>query len=88
MTPEIVLAELGDLNPDAILFDNMSSALVAVGRVGAGDLVAVYSQRRIFQQLLLDGLSREDAEEYFANKIASLSGGPNTPVILLDLVEE
>lgn len=88
MTPEIVLAELNDLNPEAVLFDNMHTALVGIGRIGTADPVAVYSQQLIFRKLLLDGCSREDAEEYFASKLISMSSGPNTPVIICDLAEE
>ncbi|NDD53111.1 hypothetical protein EBZ39_04390 [bacterium] len=88
MTSETILAELNDLNPEAVLFDNMHTALVGIGRIGTADPVAVYSQQLIFRKLLLDGFSREDAKEYFAGKLISVASGTNTPVIICDFTEE
>ena len=86
MDTETLLAELNDKNPEAIFFDNMHAAIVGVGYVGHHDPVVVYSKRKIFDQLLSDGFSQEDAEEYFA-KFSGVWAGENTPVILDDILE-
>jgi len=87
MEPKSVIDQLGDLNPDAYLFDNMDSALVGIGYRAHKDPVAVYSQARIFERLLTDGLSEEDAAEYFTGKFIGIWAGENTPVILFDMTE-
>lgn len=83
-----VLAEIRDLNPDAVLLDNMDDALIGVGRVALGDAVAVYSQARIFAKLVRDGFSSEEAETYFQEKLAECANLLHAPVILQDNVEE
>jgi hypothetical protein len=87
MDTQSVLDQLGDLNPDAYLFDNMTSALVGVGYIGHKDPVAVYSKTKIYEKLLADGLSAEDVEEYFLSKFVGTWAAEHTPVILDDLKE-
>jgi len=76
-----------DENPDASIFDNMVDALVGYGKIGHTGPVAVYSKQKIFAKLQRDGLSIEDAEEYFG-KFVNLWAAENTPVILEDMSEE
>ena len=80
-----IKAELNDLNPDAVFFDNMDSALVGVGYISNADPVPVYSKAAIYSKLLADGLSQEDADEYYAGKFVSFRSGEQTPVIIDDL---
>lgn len=87
MDSHSVAATLGDLNPEAVLFDNMDVALIGIGYVGHHDPVAVYSKAKIYEKLLADGLSQEDAEEYFSGKFTNAWAGEYTPVILDDLSE-
>lgn len=82
------LAELSDLNPEAILFDNMNSALIGLGYIADEAPVAVYSRAKIYAKLLSDGFSREDADEYYAGKFVALRAGNLTPVIVDDFQEE
>ena len=86
MDTDIILAELNDRNPDAVLFDNMNLAIVGVGTIAHHDPVAVYSKRKIFERLFADGFSEEDAEEYFS-KFSGLWAGEKTPVIIDDILE-
>jgi hypothetical protein len=83
-----VLAELADVNPEAVLFDNMDCALIGLGYIAGDGPVAVYSRAKIYAKLLADGFSREDAEEYYSGKFAALHAGNLTPVIVDDLQEE
>ena len=84
MAPQHVLAQLGDLNPDAALFDNMNNALIGLGYIGNADPVAVYSRTKLYDQLLADGLSQEDADEYYSGRFVSYFVGALTPVIVDD----
>ena len=86
MEIDVILAELNDRNPDAVLLDNMRDAIVGLGTVGHHDPVAVYSRRRILDKLCAHGFSSEDAEEYFS-KFSNLWAAENTPVILDDILE-
>jgi hypothetical protein len=83
-----IVAELSDLNPEAVLFDNMNSALIGVGYISDSGPIAVYSKAKIYSKLLADGLSREDADEYYGGKFVVLRAGDMTPVIVDDLQEE
>ena len=87
MEPQSVIDQLSDLNPDAHLFENMNAALIGIGRAGHKDPVAVYSKSKIFVKLLSDGLSEEDAAEYFYGKFVNAWAGDNTPVIIDDATE-
>jgi hypothetical protein len=87
MEPQSVIDQLGDLNPDAYLFDNMHSALIGVGYIGHQEPVAVYSKAKIYEKLLADGLSEEDVEEYFSSKFVGVWAAEHTPVIIDDLME-
>lgn len=87
MEAQTILATLNDLNPDAVLFDNMDSAIVGVGYIGHMDPVAVYSRAKIYEKLLADGLSEDDAEEYYSSKFVNRWCAENTPVIIDDTTE-
>jgi|LakMenEpi03Aug12_release.lakeMendotaPanAssembly.Ray.scaffolds.fasta_scaffold728550_2 hypothetical protein len=90
MTAQVhrILAELSDLNPEAVLFDNMDVALIGVGYIADKEPVAVYSRAKMYAKLLSDGFSREDADEYYAGKFVAVRAGDLTPVIVDDLQEE
>lgn len=88
MSPKNVVALLSDVNPDAHLFENMNNALIAVGQFGLNEPVAVYSRAKIFEQLLSDGFSPEDAEAFFVNNLSTVWRDENTPFILDDIVEQ
>lgn len=84
MEAKSIIAHLVDMNPDAVLFENMDCAIVGVGYVGEYDPVAIYSRARIFAKLRADGLSDEDAEEYYDAKCVCRRANVNAPVILDD----
>jgi hypothetical protein len=87
MDAKRVLDQLSDLNPEAVLFDNMNSALIGVGYISDAEPVAVYSKARIYNKLLADGLSPEDANEYYTGKFVAVRAGAHTPVVLDDMQE-
>lgn len=83
-----ILAEIRDLNPDAVLLDNMDEALIGVGHIALGEAVAIYSQALIFAKLMRDGFSAEEADTYFQEKMTECSRLLHAPVILHDVIEE
>lgn len=87
MDPQRVIDQLSDLNPDAIMFEDMSAALVGLGYTGNNDPVAVYSKDKLFTQLFAAGMSAEDAEEYYVGRFLASCVGPNAPVIIDDSCE-
>jgi hypothetical protein len=89
MDPQRVINQLSDLNPEAILLDNMEDALIGIGYIGPADPVAVYSKARIYSKLLELGLSQEDADEYYTVKFVApvAYAGAHAPVIVDDLQE-
>ncbi|NDD52917.1 hypothetical protein EBZ39_03415 [bacterium] len=86
-TSKNVLAQLLDLNPDAVLFENLDSALIAPGLSAVNEAVAVYSRAKIYSKLMRDGMSLDDANEYFISYCLSHNYGKNTPIIIDDLQE-
>ena len=87
MDAKRVLNLLSDLNPEAVLLENMNLALIGVGYIADADPVAVYSKALIYNKLLSDGLSPEDADDYYTGKFVSVRAGDHTPVILDDTEE-
>lgn len=88
MAHQKFINQLSDLNPDAVFFENMDEAIVGIGYVGGQDPVPVYSRAKIYEKLLADGFSAEDADEYYAGKFFTRRAGPATPVIIDDLAQE
>lgn len=88
MTAQTVRATLSDLNPDAVLFDGLDAALIGFGGIAHNEPIAVYSKAKILEQLMADGLSIEDADEYFSFNIVGAWAGPHTPFIFDDVAEQ
>lgn len=80
------LEERADWNQSTyITFDGLDDALVGTTTDG-GVWRTVYSQDGIINTLMeRDGMSREDAFEYFHFNIESLHVGDNTPLIMEDI---
>lgn len=85
MNAQRVIDQLSDLNPDAVLFDNMDSAIIGLGVIGNNDPVAVYSRRLIYAKLMLDGFTEVETEDYYQNTFVGGAATKNTPVILDDI---
>ena len=82
---------LTDENPDAIIYDGMDDALIGVYR---GDLarqdmqgtaIAIYSYVKFIQIYIeRDGMSEEEAIEFFDYNVDGLILGKNQPIIIDD----
>jgi len=80
-----LIKKLRILNPDAILLDDMDSAIIGLASVGVFGPVAVYSKRKIYETLRDTGVSQDDLDECYAGRCLSTWGGEHTPAILDDL---
>ena len=66
-----------------LLADDLEPAFMAIGRQ-FNRPIAIYSQRKVMKILMRQGMSREEAEEYFSYNIAGAFVGDQTPVFLQD----
>lgn len=66
-----------------LLADDLEPAFMAIGRQ-FNRPIAIYSQRKVIKILMRQGMSREEAEEYFSYNIAGAFIGDQTPVFLQD----
>jgi hypothetical protein len=76
------------LNPDAVLLDDMDSAVIGLASVGVFGPIAVYSKRKIYENLRECGVAQLDLDECYAGRFLSTWGGEHTPAILDDLSSE
>ena len=68
----------------AIVFDNLQDALLGFGRQYGKDVVAVYSENKIVETLIDQGMEPQDAREFYEFNIETLFAGDRTPVIIDD----
>ena len=84
-----IIEVLTDENPDAILYDGMDDALIGIYR---GDLartdidsVAVYSYVKFIEiYVKRDGMSGDEAIEFFDYNVAGMYTGEHQPYIIDD----
>ena len=69
----------------AVIFDGLDAALIGFGRQHAGPVLAVYSMEKIVKALMdRDGMTEEDAGEYYYFNIECLWAGEQTPLIITE----
>lgn len=74
---------LKEENPEAILFDGFEDALVGVARQQYKPSLAVYDRGKCLEVLQArDGMSYEEAEEFFSFNVEGAWVGEHTPLIL------
>lgn len=67
-----------------ILIDGHDDAFVGAVRDGEGGFIAVYSENKIIDTLVSrDGMSRDDAREYFLFNIEGSCGQDGFPIFVL-----
>ena len=69
-----------------ITFDGLDAAIIGYGNQWSREPVAVYSERKIWDVLQGQGMSFEDAVEWYDFNIRCLWCGEQTPLILEDSV--
>lgn len=74
--------EIEEINPDALLCDGFDEAIIGMAeRINLGPVVA-YDTDKIVEILKLDGMSHEEAYEYFEFNIKGAWMGDFTPVFI------
>ena len=88
-----IIEVLTNENPDAIIYDGMDDALIGVfrgmenGMAGsyAEDAIAVYSYVKYIEIYIeRDGMSEEEAVEFFDYNVAGMHLGSMQPIIIDD----
>ena len=79
MTPE----EIAEINPDALLCDGFDDAIIGIAeRINLGPVVAYSVEKIIDIMITRDGMTYEDAYEYFDYNIRGAWVGENTPIFI------
>lgn len=83
MNREEIKEYLEDNYPDAevLLVDGHDNAFLGIETV-VGDPRSVYCRSRIINNLILEGMSDEEAQEFFDYNIGGAYVGPNTPLYI------
>lgn len=79
MTPE----EIADINPEALLCDGFDEAIIGMAqRINLGPVVAYDVDKMLDIMVERDGMTYEEAMEYFDFNILGAWMGENTPVYI------
>jgi hypothetical protein len=83
VTVKEVLEALAELNPEACTMDGFDEALIGLVYRKLLDPIALYDQQRCIGILERQGLSREEAEEYFYFNCDDAWLGEGTPAFFI-----
>ena len=73
---------ISELNPEALFADGFEDALVGYVEI-FNRLIAVYDRERCISILVeRDGMTEEEAEEYFSFNVTGAYVGENTPAFI------
>ena len=75
------LDDLTDINPEAMIWDGFDDAVAGIGYRCGMKPVVVYDRAKCIKVLRDQGLSWEDAEEYFCYNVEGCYVGEMTPII-------
>lgn len=79
MTPE----EIAEINPEALLCDGFDDAIIGLAeRINLGPVVAYDVDKMLDIMVERDGMTYEEAIEYFDYNILGAWMGENTPVYI------
>lgn len=79
MTPE----EIAEINPEALLCDGFDEAIIGVAeRINLGPVVAYDIDKMVEIMVERDGMTQEEAMEFFDFNIIGAWMGENTPVYI------
>ena len=83
MTPE----EIEEINPEALLCDGFDEAIIGMAeRINLGPVVAYDVDKMIDIMIERDGMTYEDAIEYFEYNVLGSYIGPQTPIFVWSIV--
>lgn len=76
---------IAEENPDALICDGFDDAIIGMAsRIGLDPVVA-YSVTKIIEILMKDGMTDEEAIEYFEFNIIGAWMGAGTPIFIRDI---
>ena len=79
----MTLEDLAEENPEALLLDGFEQAFIGIARRCGQPAIAAYDRDRCIGILVdRDGMSYDEAEEFFEFNVQGAWVGPHTPVIL------
>lgn len=78
-------AELAEINPDMVLFDDLEEAFLGVCTTFGRDPVALYDYHMCIEIRMRDGAEYEEAVEFHEFNTAGLYAGPCTPAFVTTL---
>jgi len=79
-----ILEEMEEMNPDAITLDGLDDCVIGICDTFEGTRL-LYSERKIIDTLKKDGMTEEEAREYFDYNILGGYFGSCNPIYLMDL---
>ena len=85
---KVTEAALEELNPEALFMDGLDDAIVGIGCQYSKTPVVVYSEERIIDSLMfVEGMTYEEAWEWYSFNIACAYVGEYTPIIIQSVTE-
>jgi len=81
MSPDKILEVMAEVNPEAIVYDNLKSALVGIA-TQFNKSILVYDYQKCIDIIMDDGMTREEAEEYFNFNVLGCWAGEHTPCFI------
>jgi hypothetical protein len=77
------IEEISEINPEALLCDGFDEAIIGMAeRINLGPVVAYDVDKMLEIMVKRDGMSYEEAMEYFDYNILGAWMGENTPVFI------
>lgn len=81
-----LLEEIAEHNPKAAVFDGHDNAILGMVKQHGKFCLILYDPLKIIDNLMVnEGMTHEDAVEYFHYNIEGAYGGKNTPAMLVRL---
>ncbi len=74
--------DLGELNPEAVIFDGFDDCIVGYAARINMDAVLVYDEDLMVANMIARGLDLDEAVEYLSFNVFGLWAGDSTPMIL------
>jgi hypothetical protein len=89
MKPDDIRAWVAEYNPEALLADGFDAAIIGVAERCGQDGVVVYDAEKCIDIMVeRDGMSREDATEFFHFNTLGAWVGDGTPLFLWRMADE
>lgn len=71
---------LAEFNEEMLFADGFDEALIGVGQRADGLSLAMYNANKCIEILMADGMTDEEAQEYFEFNVLGAYVGENTPM--------